>query len=124
MQLGKTILYHASGHPIIMGSNTADSLKSALPGRLNIVLNEESYDRDGFVHYKSLESALDSLSGSCENYDCSKVYIIGGGMLYQYALPLADKLEITEIKKSVDGDVFFPVLDKKLWKEIKHIYSK
>ena len=40
-------------------------------------------------------------------------------MLYQYALPLADKLEITEIKKSVDGDVFFPVLDKKLWKEIK-----
>jgi dihydrofolate reductase len=108
-----------SGHPIIMGSNTADSLKSALPGRLNIVLNEESYDRDGFVHYKSLESALEDLVNRNEDYDFSKVYIIGGGMLYQYALSLADRLEITEIKKSVDGDVFFPVIDKNIWKEIK-----
>ena len=73
-----------SGHPIVMGSNTADSLEAALPGRLNIVLNEESYDRDGFVHYKSLESALDSLSESCDNYDCSK----GLYNWWRYALPI------------------------------------
>lgn len=106
-------------HPIIMGSNTADSLPHALPNRVNVVLHEKEYVREGFVHFKSLESALEAVKEDrfgIKDLDCSKVYIIGGGMLYKYAMQFADKLEITHVKRSVDGDVLFPNIDSKDWK--------
>ncbi len=110
-----------TNHPIIMGSNTADSFPKALPCRANIVLNPSGYDRDGFYSYKSLEGGLEDIKmGIFDNdYDCSKVYIIGGGMLYKYAMEFADVLEISHVKKSFGGDTYFPEIDMNIWKVVK-----
>ena len=93
-----------TGHTIIMGRNTFLSLpKGALPNRRNIVLSRSAKAFEGCDVYASLEEALQH---------CAKdedVYIIGGASVYQQALPLADRLCLTEIDDTpAEADTFFP----------------
>ena len=101
-----------TGHTIIMGRNTFLSLpKGALPNRRNIVLTRSQKAFPGCDVYTSLEEAL----AHCDKDE--DVYIIGGASVYRQALPLADRLCLTEINDTPEkADTFFPPYDD--WKEI------
>ena len=101
-----------TGHTIIMGRNTFLSLpKGALPNRRNIVLTRSQKAFPGCDVYASLEDAL----AHCDKDE--DVYIIGGASVYRQALPLADRLCLTEINDTPEkADTFFPPYDD--WKEV------
>lgn len=103
-----------TGHTIIMGSNTFRSLpKGALPNRRNIVLSRKKNAFPGAEVFPSLEDALKS----CTNEE--RVYIIGGAQLYNYAMPLADELYLTEVNNTPEtADAFFPEWKGEAWQEI------
>ena len=102
-----------TGHTIIMGRNTFLSLpKGALPNRRNIVLTRSQKAFPGCDVYASLEDAL----AHCDKDE--DVYIIGGASVYRQALPLADRLCLTEINDTPEkADTFFPPYDD--WKEVR-----
>ncbi len=102
-----------TGHTIIMGRKTFDSLpKGALPNRRNVVLSRSLSELPGAEVYADLQSALDSCSPTEE------VYIIGGESVYRQAMPFADRLCLTEIDDTPESaDAFFPDVDASLWKE-------
>jgi len=111
------------GRPIVMGRKTFESLKcKALPGRRNIVVtrNKEYVAPDCEVVH-SLKEAID-ISGSVK-----QIFIIGGGQLYETAVPLADEIYLTQIENKnktgelfelFKGDTFFPKINASEWKEI------
>ena len=101
-----------TGHTIIMGRNTFLSLpKGALPNRRNIVLSRSVSAFPGCDVYPSLDEALAHCAPD------EDVYIIGGASVYQQALPLADRLCLTEIDDTpAEADTFFPPY-KDEWKE-------
>ena len=103
-----------TGHTIIMGRNTFLSLpKGALPNRRNIVLSRSTKAFPGCDVYPSLEDAL-ALAQCRQDED---IYIIGGASVYQQALPLADRLCLTEIDDTpAEADTFFPSYDD--WQEV------
>lgn len=102
-----------TGNTIIMGRKTFESLpKGALPNRRNIVLTRSDMEFPGAESFHSLEEALTHCAKD-EN-----IFIIGGASLYNEAMPLADRLCITEINDDQkEADVFFPVIDMNIWKE-------
>ena len=108
-----------TGHTIVMGRNTYLSLpKGALPNRRNVVLSTTVNELPGCDVYPTLEAALKSCQPDEE------VYIIGGARVYQQALPLADRLCLTEVDDvPAEADAFFP--DYSDWKvETKEAHSK
>lgn len=113
-----------SGHTIIMGRKTFESIGRPLPHRINIVITRDSqYLRDGISVMNSLEEALQFASleqGKAfeQNQEEIETLIIGGGEIYHQAIEKADKLYITEVHKVFDGDVTFPEIDKNVWREI------
>jgi dihydrofolate reductase len=101
-----------TGHTIIMGRKTYESIGKPLPNRRNIVISRNLnafYGGIEVVH--SLEDAFSTSSNDDE------VFIIGGSNIYEQSLHLAEHLYITEIKKAFEGDAFFPEIDKSLWTE-------
>lgn len=108
------------GKPIIMGYNTFKSLPNgALPKRENIVLCDKETDisiKDAKVLF-SLEEAIEYCDNNCDE----DVFIIGGGMVYEYALKndLVDIMYITKIHEVVeDADTFFPLMDYVKWRKV------
>ena len=101
------------GKPIVMGRRTHASIGRPLPGRRNIVLSRDpSYVAPGCEVFTSLPIALSAL------VDSPEVMVVGGAALYAEALPLCERLYLTEVEADVDGDVFFPVLDLGDWREV------
>ncbi|EIV8474168.1 type 3 dihydrofolate reductase, partial [Vibrio vulnificus] len=91
------------GKPVVMGRKTYDSIGRPLPGRLNIVISrDESLVIEGVTMARSIAHAL-ALAG-----DVDEVMIIGGGSIYAECLPKADKLYLTFIDATIDGDTQFP----------------
>ncbi len=104
------------GKPVIMGRKTFESFPNgALPGRRNIVITrQESYAAPGIETAPSLDAAL-SMCGGVE-----EAFVIGGGEIYRQAMPLADRLYLTEIDADVpDADTFMPDIDMKEWAVIE-----
>lgn len=99
-----------TGHTIVMGRRTFESLpKGALPNRRNVVISRQHLSFPGTEVFPSLEAALQSCAPG------EDVYIIGGATVYEQALPLADRLCLTEIQDTPDqADAFFP--DYSGWK--------
>lgn len=94
-----------SGHPVIMGRKTFDSIGRPLPNRQNIVITRNSeWSVDGCLRAGSLQEAISLCDSSQE------VFIIGGGEIYRQAISLADKLYITYVDTSYEGDTFFPTI--------------
>lgn len=92
-----------TGHPIIMGRKTYESIGRPLPDRTNIVITrDESLNAPGCVVAHSLEDALAAGTGSDE------AFVIGGAEIYALALPRADRLELTMVKGTHGADAFFP----------------
>ncbi len=100
-----------TGHTIIMGRKTFDSLpKGALPNRRNIVLSRSKKDFPGAERFASLKEAL----ASCATAE--DIYIIGGASVYAEALPLADRLCLTEVHDTpAEADAFFPDFNREEW---------
>lgn len=106
------------GSPIIMGRKTRESLGRSLPGRLNIAISRDAhYHAEGTQVVSSLAQAI-ALANTA-NTDA--IFVIGGGQIYKEALPLANTVYATEIYADMEGDTFFPVLDKKQWQEISRL---
>ena len=101
------------GHPIIMGRTTFESIGKPLPGRKNIVLTRGTFDAPGVVIAHTLDEAIQLVK------DEEEVFIIGGACVYGEALPRADRLYVTFVDGKFDGNVFFPHVDWKDWKEVK-----
>ena len=103
-----------TGRTIIMGRKTFESLpKGALPNRRNIVLSRQDIKFPGAERFSSLEAAL----AQCQADE--EVFIIGGASVYQEALPLADKLCITQIDDTPEqADAFFPEIDPTVWQVV------
>lgn len=97
---------------IIMGRKTFKSIGNPLPGRRNIVISKQKLDIDDVEVFHSLESAIDALRSEKE------IMIIGGAMIFQQALPLANKMYLTIIDHDFLGDAFFPAWQQKAWREI------
>ena len=102
-----------TGHAVIMGRKTFESIGSPLPGRNNIVITRSSYwAPPGCVIAHSLEDAL-SRAG-----DSGEAFVIGGAQIYALAMPLARRLYLTEIERAFEGDAFFPEFDRSQWREL------
>ena len=97
-----------NGCPVVMGRKTWDSLPARfrpLPGRRNIVITRQpDWHQNGVQRTSSLRDAL----SICE-HDAT-VWVMGGAQIYAQALPLADRVEVTEIAQDFEGDAFAPVL--------------
>ncbi len=102
-----------TGHTIIMGRRTFESLpKGALPNRRNVVLSRSGAVYPGAETFPSLGDAL----ASCRADE--DVYVIGGAQVYAQALPLADRLCLTEVQDTpAQADAFFPDFDREQWEE-------
>jgi dihydrofolate reductase len=101
-----------TGHPVIMGRKTFDSIGRPLPNRHNIVVTRNAdWRHDGVDTAPSLNAAA-ALAGETETF------IIGGAQIYAETLPRATRLVVTEIGKTFDCDTFFPTIDLQQWKEV------
>jgi dihydrofolate reductase len=99
-----------TGHHIIMGRKTYESLGRLLPGRTTIIVTRNKhYKVEGALIAHSLKSAWLLASGDAEPF------VIGGAELYKEGLKLATKLYITEVQGEFSGDAFFPALDENAW---------
>jgi dihydrofolate reductase len=99
-----------TGHAVIMGRRTFDSIGQPLPSRQNIVITRQpNLDLAGCQRTRSLQEALNRV-------ELGRVaYIIGGASIYEAALPRADAVVETEIVGDFTGDVYFPRLDPRAW---------
>lgn len=95
-----------SGHTIIMGRKTFESIGKPLPNRNNIVITKNpSFSAEGVVIVRSLDEALRLASLAPDN---EEVFIIGGGQVYKEAIEKADKLYLTIVEGNPEADTFFP----------------
>lgn len=108
------------GKPIIMGRKTWESIGRPLPGRMNVVIsrNPEWQAPTGTVSAQSLEAALVKAEAQAELEGGDEVMIIGGGQIYAEALPMVDRIYITQVHADVDGDAYFPEVNWDDWEEI------
>lgn len=109
-----------TGHSVIMGRKTFESIGRPLPNRTNIVISCQKYLTlpEGVFKLNSLEKAIEFAKSQVGN---EEIFIIGGGNIYGQALDLTDKIYLTEVKASIEGDAFFPNLDMNEWEEIARI---
>lgn len=102
-----------SGHPIIMGRKTYESIGKPLPNRTNIVISrKKNWFEEGILIVGSIKEAVKFAKKIDEN-----VFIIGGGNIYEQTMEIADKLEVTLVKADLEADTFFPKIDTKIWKK-------
>jgi dihydrofolate reductase len=106
-----------TGHHILMGRKTYDSLGKPLPNRTHLIItrNPDFQAPDGHYAFSSLEEAIIF----CNKIGVENLFIIGGGQIYREALPLCDQLEITEVDATPEGDTLFPEIDPSKWQEIE-----
>ncbi|XOD66784.1 MAG: dihydrofolate reductase [Flavobacteriales bacterium Tduv] len=107
-----------SGHAVIMGRKTFESIGKALPERENIIITRNTdYTVPGIKIAGSLRKAISSVGDQTE-----KVFIIGGGEIYRQALDIVDTLEITKVHHNFCGDVTFPEIDLEKWKKSPEVF--
>jgi dihydrofolate reductase len=100
------------GHPIVMGRRTHESIGRPLPGRDNIVVSRNrAFQAPGCIVVPSLEEAWKAAGSAAE------ACVIGGTSLFREALPIADRIHLTEVEADVPGDTFFPDFDRSEWTE-------
>jgi dihydrofolate reductase len=114
-----------SGKTVVMGKNTYLSLPKKfrpLPNRKNMVISRQEpiEEYENLFWFKSLEEAISALKKTED-----EIYIIGGGLVYEQTLPMADVVYATEVKVVIEGDTFFPKLIPLEWtREVLHSFSK
>ncbi|WP_074381266.1 dihydrofolate reductase [Bartonella doshiae] len=109
--------------PVIMGRKTWESLGRPLPGRTNIVITRNhAFTAEGAVVAHSLSQACSIAKKVAFQNGADAVFVIGGGEIFQQGLSIADKIFLTEVLASIEGDSFFPVFDKEKWTIVQTQY--
>ena len=110
------------GKPIIMGRKTWDSLGRPLPGRLNIVVSRQAgLMLEGAEVYPSLEAAVVRAEEWAKAQGVDELMLIGGAQLYAQGLAQADRLYLTRVALSPEGDAWFPEFDLHQWKLVSNV---
>lgn len=107
-----------TGHTIIMGRKTFESLGRVLPNRKHIVLTRDTnyqVDDENVEIVNDIESLEEYINPEEENF------VIGGAIIYRQLIPKVDKLYITRIHEKFEGDAYFPVINEAEWKEAEKI---
>lgn len=110
-----------SGHFIIMGRKTYESLDGPLPNRTHIIITrQENYaekiDANCCIVVDNIEDAIAKSASEDETF------VIGGGEIYKLALPLADKIELTRVHGTFEADAYFPEIDENKWNLVNEDY--
>ena len=103
-----------TGHSILMGRNTFESIGKPLPNRTTIIITRnKNYSKEGCLTAGSIEEAIELAKEEAQ------LFIIGGAQIYKeiMAKDLADQLDITLVHSEFEADVYFPEIDAKVWKE-------
>ena len=105
------------GFPVIMGRKTFESVNKPLPGRTNIVISSNPYWKaENVVSAINLDDAITKAAETNSN----QIFIIGGGEIYKQAMLLADNIYLTRVHSKIDGDIFFPIIDEKVWELVSY----
>jgi len=108
------------GKPVIMGRKTFQSLLQPLKGRTTIVVSRDrGFTAPGAIVAFGLDSALAAARGDALRRRADAIMVAGGGEIYAQTLPLADRLLVTLVHGSCDGDATFPAIDRSRWHEVE-----
>ena len=100
------------GMPVIMGRKTFEAVNKTLPGRFNIVITrQQGWNAADVIVATDLNDAIKKAAET----NCKEVFIIGGGEIYKQSIETADKIYLTRVHATIDGDTFFPVIDENKW---------
>lgn len=110
-----------TGHTIVMGRKTYESIGRALPNRKNVVLTRSETN---FPDQVDVIHDLEDIYTLNQAHPEKELFVIGGGHLFKQVLPHADKLYITEIEAAFQGDIFFPAFSSDDWKQTSKIKGK
>ncbi|MDR1342944.1 MAG: dihydrofolate reductase [Prevotellaceae bacterium] len=105
-----------SGHAVVMGRKTFESIGKPLPNRKNIVISRTmpAGEASGRIAVGSLEEALLAAQG------CGEIFVIGGDSIYRQAMPLAQRLYVTHVHVAAEGDTFFPKISGEDWEQVSN----
>lgn len=104
------------GRPMVMGRRTFESIGKPLPGRETFVVSRDpAYKPDGVTVFGDLDAALDAAATSAEAKEVPSFVVAGGGAIYAAAIGRADRLHVTRIAASPEGDTHFPTIDPAVW---------
>ena len=101
-----------TGHPVVMGRKTFESLGRPLPNRTNVVITRQNIEIPGCTVVHSLEEAVRLFP------EDEEVFVTGGAQIYAEALPLADRFYLTRVRHSYEGDTRFPAWDESEWRAV------
>lgn len=107
-----------SGHPVIMGRKTYESIGRPLPKRTNIVISRDYAAPEGVLMAKSINEAysIATLAAKESEDPVDEVFVMGGGQIYAQALDNADRMYVTHVHVNIeDADTFFPAIDPDIW---------
>ncbi|HEY5369837.1 MAG TPA: dihydrofolate reductase [Hanamia sp.] len=104
------------GMPVIMGRNSFDAMKKALPGRINIVITRKTdwHPENVFVVH-----GIDQAIAKAKESEAKEIFIIGGGEIFKQTLNIVDRIYLTRVHTTVEGDTLYPVIDISKWEKIK-----
>ena len=100
-----------TGHTVLMGRKTFESIGRPLPMRHNVVLTRQNIQIPGVQVIHSLQEMMEA--------EGEEMFVIGGSNVYEQTIGQADRLYITEIQADVEGDAKFPVIDRNIWVETR-----
>jgi dihydrofolate reductase len=103
------------GHVLVMGRRTYESIGRVLPGRTTIVVTRQPGWTAGAEQVVTASSVREAITTAAELDD--QVFVVGGAQVYEEALPLADRLELTHVDAEPEGDTMFPAIDWSEWRE-------
>jgi dihydrofolate reductase len=105
------------GMVVIMGRKTFESVNKPLPGRINIVITRKAdWKAEGVITANDLQDALKKAADT----NCKEAFVIGGGEIYKWAFSIADKIYITRVHVTLEGDTFFPTINEAEWKLVSN----
>jgi len=108
--------------PMVMGRKTFASLKRPLPGRTHIVVTRDAgFSYPGVLTATSFESALALARADALRRGADDIAVIGGAEIFAHFLEIADRLEITEVHATPEGDTRFPAIDSTMWEEVARV---
>lgn len=101
------------GMPVVMGRKTYESMEKELKGRINIVVTtNKEWKRDNVLVASSIEEGIKK----AEETDCKEIFVIGGGEIFRQSMDIVNRLYITRVHATVEGDTFYPAIDESNWK--------
>lgn len=107
-----------TGHPIIMGRKTFESIGKPLPNRTSIVITRsKNWCFEGVVVVNSVEEAIEA----ARQTGTDEAFVIGGAEIYRLTLPIANKIYLTEVKADFEGDAYFVIPHLEEWQELSRV---